>query len=196
MSSYISFPFLHHSSHMHRVSLSVVHILVLAPDLDLDVTLFRKDEVQILERLCKPEALHVVKVAAAIRLGNVAHASIGGTSLGYFLHVPKGFPCHILVLAIAGDTVSVVYALDGLGTQDVRGRGDPETGLVVEPGLVGGRLLAVGLGGVDPAEALGANAGGCLLVGLVVGVGELDTVVNVLLLVEEDTAKDEVAASK
>ena len=181
---------------MNWVSLRVIHKRILAPRLDLDFTLLRKNQVQILERLSKPEALHVIKVAAAISLGNVAHAGVGGPSLGYFLHVAKGLPCHVLVLAVAGDAVGVVQALHGLGAQDVRGRGGPEAGLVVELGLVGGRLLAVGLGGVDPAEALGANAGGCLLVGLVVRVGELDAVVDVLLLVEEDTAEDEVSTSE
>ncbi len=100
----------------------------------------------------------------------------------------KRLPRPVLVLGIPRGTISIVIALDDLGSQDVVAVGDPEARRVVERRLVGRRRRVVGrVEGVLcvlPGEDLGADAGQGRAVGVVAPVDEGEAEFGVVGLVE------------
>ena len=178
------------------LSLGSVHPLA-SINVNLQV-LILKQEPQVLQGLGEPEALHLVE-ETTVDNGHIAHARVSRPGAGVLDDVLKGLPGHVLVLGVAGDAEGVVERLDGFRAQDVSGGGGPEASLLVELGIVtlglGVELIVDGMLGGDPSEALRADAGD-RIVCLVVGVSELDSEVNVLLLIEENAAEDEVATSE
>lgn len=177
------------------VSLSVEDKLVGRASLDLDVGVISEDKVQVLEGLSKEETLLDIVEASTVGFVDIVQAREARASAALLVDVVEASPSHVLVLLVTSDPVRVVDALHGLGPEDVVGDGGPETGLLVEVLLVGGRGVG-GVVGVDPVEDLGTDTRGSLEVGLEVGLGELKTEVDVLLLLEDDTGEDEVAADE
>lgn len=180
---------------LDRVSLSVEDKLVGRASLDLDVRVISEDEVQVLEGLSKEETLLNIVEASTVSLVDIVQAREARAGAALLVDVVEASPSHVLVLLVTSDTVRVVDALHGLGAEDVVGNGGPETSLLVEVLLVGGRGVG-GVVGVNPVEDLGTDTRGGLEVGLEVGLGELKTEVDVFLLLEDDTGEDVVAADE
>ena len=177
------------------VSLSVEDKLVGRASLNLNIRVVGEDEVQVLEGLSKEETLLYVVKASTISFGDIVQAREARASAALLVDVVESSPSHVLVLLVTSNTVRVVDTLHGLGAEDVVGNGCPETSLLVEVLLVGRRGVG-GVVGVDPVEDLGANSSSGLEVGLEVRLGELETKVDVLLLLEDDTGEDKVAANE
>ena len=93
-----------------------------------------------------------------------------------------------MVFAIAGGAVCVVARLQHLRAQQVVAAGDVEACALVELRLIGGYLARI------PAEAVRADAGQSLVVGVLAAGDELKAEVNVLLLLKDEAAEDEVPA--
>lgn len=140
--------------------LGVEDPLVVVVGADLVGRLAGLDEVAVLEDLGEPEALLGVVEGAAVGrvdVGDGAEADAGAARL---VDVQEGVPRPVLVLGVARGAVRVVVALDDLGPQYVRRRGDPEPLLGVELGLVARRrpvVARVAYPAVLPPEALGAD---------------------------------------
>lgn len=112
----------------------------------------------------------------------------------------EGVPCPILILRVAGCTVSVVDALDDLGASDVVAGADPESRLIVETSLVGGWWLVVGCIGrcvaVLPPEAFRADAGCSLEVCFMTAIGQFEPKFDIVFSIQSETAQNEVASSE
>lgn len=189
------------SPHSHGVRLRIVHELVRGTlALHMHRPVGRKDEIQVLERLGHPEALHLVHKTTAILLGDIGQLSVGVVYAAQLPDLLERGPRHVLVLFVAREPVRVVDGFHGFGPQDVVGRCVVEASLFVKLGLVRRRRPVVGVAGrkacVYPVEALWADAGCLLDVRLIVGVGDFEAELLVFLFAENDAAQDEVAASK
>lgn len=186
---------LHLVADLEGMGLSVEDKLVGSVSLDLDGSVVDKDEVQVLEGLGEEEALLEVVETATISLGDVAKTRVATTRTALGGDAVESLPGEVLVLLVTGGTVGVVDRLHGLGAQDVVSTIDPETSSGVKVSLISGRL-ADRVGRVDPTEDLGANAAGGGIVRLEVRLGEGNTELGVLVLLEQKTTKDKVTASK
>lgn len=175
----------------------VEHPLVGLVLVHLDLRLLREDEVEVLQRLREEEALHLVD-EPAVHDRHIVQAGVPASRAGRRRDGLEPFPGEVLVLAVARHTVRVIQALRRLGPEDVVLGGGPEpgrgVGVLLARGRVGVEGAVDGELAVGPPEALGADLGGGPAVGLEVGLGERDAEVNVLLLVQEDAAEDEVSS--
>ena len=93
-----------------------------------------------------------------------------------------------MVFAIAGGAVCVVERLKHLRAQQVVAAGDIEACALVELRLIGGYLARI------PAEAVRADAGQSLVVCVLAAGHELKAEVNILLLLKDEAAENEVSA--
>ena len=93
-----------------------------------------------------------------------------------------------MVFAIASGAVRVVERLQHLRAQHVVAAGDVEACALVELFLIFGHLARI------PAKAVRANAGQSLVVGVLAAGDELKAKVDVLLLLKDEAAENEVSA--
>jgi hypothetical protein len=94
---------------------------------------------------------------------------------------------HILVNSTASGSISVVKALDYLRPQDIPAVSDIESGSLIELLLIRGNATSV------PRKSLGSNASQGLVVGVLASIDKLKAKVDILLLVQDKAAQDEVA---
>lgn len=182
------------------------HILHPPITLHLILGIFRKEQIQVLQRLGKPKALHfvdtlhLVLIIVGLRLHHVPQPSEPPLDAVHALQRPERLPRPLLPLRVARGPVRVVQALDGLGPEDELRVGRPEAaGTVEEEPLCRrrpvGRLLGELLVLVLPAERLGADAAGGLAVDFVVRLCQLEAEVDKGLVLQEEAAEDEGAAA-
>lgn len=158
------------------------------------------NQVRILQHLGKEKALLKIIVSASIWLIHIIQLC---ESTSHHTIIPdghKGIPRPITVLLIASRAIGVVETLDDFRTEIVVAVRDIETCFLVESGFVSGwrRVIRVVCCSVllDPAEHFGSDASECADVGVVAAVDEGEAEVDVFLLFEDKTTKDEGTAVK
>lgn len=156
------------------------------------------NQITILQHLRKPEAILEIIIAPSTRRINILQLRKPATHTSRRINGHKCIPSPIPVCLITGRSVRVVETLNNFRTKDVIAVRDEEAGFFVECSLVCWRLGVVGVIGRsavgDPAEDLGANAGGGAGVGIFAAFDELETEVDVLLLLEGEPTEDEGSA--
>jgi hypothetical protein len=97
---------------------------------------------------------------------------------------------YVLVLPIASGAIRVVKRFQDLRTQDVVAARDVKSRALIELCLVLGHFARI------PAKALRPNAGQSLVVSVLATGDKLEAEIDVLLLLQNEAAEDEVAAVK
>lgn len=154
------------------------------------------NQIAILQHLCKPETLLEVLEASAINLVHVIDARIPAPDPAGLVDRQVRLPCPLLIHGITRRPVCVVVALNNLWPRDVLSIGDVKARPLVKRLVPGGYRRVCWRVFTQPHKRLGADASGCLLVGVAAARHELETEINVAGLIEGKTTKDEVPAVK
>jgi hypothetical protein len=146
------------------------------------------NQITILQHLGKPKAILEVIIATSTRHINILQLRKPTPNTSRRIYSHKSIPGPISVCLITRRSVSVVETLDDFWAKDVIAICDVEPSFLVESSLVSWRRGVVGVIGRsvvgDPAEDLGADAGGCACVGVFAAFDELEAEVDVLLFFE------------
>lgn len=153
------------------------------------------DQIRVLQHLRKEEAVLEIAEASSARHIDIVQLRIPAPNSTSRVDSHKRIPRPVSVHLVARCSVSVVHALEVLGTEHVVAGCDVEAGLLVEGLLISGRRWIIGIlrrGGVfNPLEHFRADAGGGACICVVAAIHESDAEVDVLLLFEDETTEDE-----